>query len=143
MLDYEPETIDALRGRLPDALKQLWDADKIKEYPNHRPMIYRTHVFDLPSGVRLGVSRETSKQHGIAIHISASWTKQGSAKLSTLNEYKKLLKATIKALFGVHQNEATSELFTGMVMHYTFTGDAYRQICDNCGITDVEPNGDR
>lgn len=80
-LPFTPETIVSLAVRYPAALVRIWNADAVAAFhaegmSTDRPMLHREHVFDLECGVRLGISRESSRVYpypgGDAVHVSAS-----------------------------------------------------------------------
>jgi len=73
MLPFEPETLEQLQARYPDAILENWLVDDTVRPV--RPGSLRTHVFDGPHGIRLIISRDTSHigKDGF-IHVSASLT---------------------------------------------------------------------
>jgi len=85
-LPFEPEPIESLRQRYPEALKKIWSVVEIEtglaENENtDRPGLHRKHIFDFEDGWRLIVSKESLQGCGIKdiedamiIHISTSCT---------------------------------------------------------------------
>ena len=56
MLDFEPEPVAALKARYPKAVRKVFNPRYIQAHPEDAPTKDRTHVFDFPDGLRLGVS---------------------------------------------------------------------------------------
>lgn len=72
MLPFEPESIESLRARYPDALRSVFNAEAVAFGGAPRPGQIRAHVFDSPDGVRLIVDREKSPGHPVYLHLTGS-----------------------------------------------------------------------
>lgn len=71
MLPFQPETVERMIGRFPQALEKTW---LVTDPMPDRPGLHREHVFDFPSGMRLLISRDRLLPVEPAkIHVSASW----------------------------------------------------------------------
>jgi hypothetical protein len=69
-LPFEPESIEQLKSRFPEALKKTWVCHPDMQ---DRPTLHRTHVFDFESGMRLGISKDLlSTDRNPIIHVSVS-----------------------------------------------------------------------
>lgn len=70
MIDYDPQTVDTLKGRYAQALAFVYDAEKLHNANAIRPGEVAENVFDFTDGVRLIISRE---KHDITVlHLSGS-----------------------------------------------------------------------
>lgn len=143
MLPFEYEYIDNIRVRFGEALKPLWDADDLARLANlreqtgndgyDRPGTSRVHVCDFMSGIRLIVSRETSKDDGLYLHVSASYSVKGTARLKTPAQFKSLVRTTLREL-QIDASRAVSEVLTNNVLHLIFDADYCKQVCEQYGV---------
>ena len=143
MLSRKPEFISEIHVRFGEALKPLWDTDELvrlaelhkqagnTDYP--RPGTSRVHVFDFMSGLRLVVSREIGKDDGLYFHVSVSYSSQGTAKLESLPQFKKLLKATLLAL-KIDVADAKKQTLVGNVFHLVFDAEYSNRLCERYGV---------
>lgn len=72
-LPFQPEPIEKLKRRLPDAMIHIYDATEgvpLEDPPSRK----REHVFDFENGLRLIISRDLFfKEDGPQFHVSASF----------------------------------------------------------------------
>lgn len=70
-LEFAPESLDSMRNRYKKAVAKVWvvDGSNMKE----RPGLFRDHVFDFESGIRLLISNDKIAGEDPVIHISASY----------------------------------------------------------------------
>jgi len=80
-LEYEPESIEAMRARLPLAFEKVNRAVDVLAGKALAPSGERTNVFDFPNGLRLILSRDEVDGRNF-IHLSASyrWASAFSSK---------------------------------------------------------------
>lgn len=73
MLGFEPESVEAARARLPQALAPIYDPLDLRS-GELRPGEQRRHVFDFEEGIRLIVSRDLliDSSRPPEVHVSAS-----------------------------------------------------------------------
>lgn len=69
-LPYQPETIEQVRKRLPQAINFVYDVDKVSKNEMSIPDENRENTFDFTDGMRLVIARE-SKDDKTVLHISA------------------------------------------------------------------------
>lgn len=73
IIPFEPEPIEKLKLRFPNALKKEWNQNTIPFLDKIRPGQDRTYIFDFQNGLRLIISKDNLKElGGLHIHISAS-----------------------------------------------------------------------
>jgi hypothetical protein len=67
MLPFQPETLEALRARLPQAVAKVQQLDA-------RVGMLRQHVFDFQDGVRCIISVDGIEKNAPSLHLSFSMT---------------------------------------------------------------------
>ena len=70
MLPFEPENLEALRARLPAALKARYDVEAVARKVGRRPGELREHVFDFDDGIRCIVSIDFYRNDPPLLHLS-------------------------------------------------------------------------
>lgn len=70
-LKFEPESVNLLRERYPQALDRIFSASDIIT-GGESPGQFRRYVFDTDEGIRFVVSRDDYPGIGIQLHVSAS-----------------------------------------------------------------------
>lgn len=71
MIPFEPEKLEVLRARLPQALSVVYDYEII-ELGGQRPGEQRQHVFDFEDGIRCILSIDEGQQTPRHLHLSYS-----------------------------------------------------------------------
>lgn len=77
MLPNQPEKLEVMRTRLPQALSVVYDAAEIEAGRGQRPGELRQHVFDFEDGIRCTVSLDRQTDGHVYLHLSfgaADWT---------------------------------------------------------------------
>lgn len=72
MLPFEPEPIDALRARYPQAVALIFALDLMRSSSPPWPGSLRSQVFDCQDGLRLVVYRQKTGRHPLNFHVLAS-----------------------------------------------------------------------
>lgn len=151
MLPRICESTDLIQDRLPKALEKVWDAEAVKraviKNPEtaDRPGVYREHVFDLHSGIRLIVSLESHEirndafppagvteqvqqptRREIVLHISASWHEDAEPP-ETMQELQDRVKQTLESL-RLFPELAEQGYITGRALHVLYPESAVRTI---------------
>jgi hypothetical protein len=116
-LDWNPESMETLRGRYSSALERVYDTKLIEQGESDRPGEHREHVFDFEDGLRLIISRECrdGKRY---LHVSGSvkTTKDVCGKTLLQAMMARMLLLNGKSFSGV----ATAFMSDGGVMHLLF-----------------------
>lgn len=81
ILPFEPESVESMMARLPQALVCLWDPTKPE--PDESPSTNRKYTFDFESGVRLRVSRVCDEGREF-MHVSAAYSDHLGKSIETL-----------------------------------------------------------
>jgi len=103
MLEFEPEIESSLRGRYPEAIKEVYDHAQMQEILKSRPGTKRRHVFDFFDGCRMIVSREKA-EHGLEVlHFSMSVVGENATRPESAEE------ALMMAV--QHANELMGKMF--------------------------------
>ena len=100
-LPNQPEPVEKLRARWPEALRFTVDAGKIKENPDkaYIPSQHRRHVFDFDGGLRIIVSRDICNDDEM-LHVSASATKEWADQWPTLRDVLMRITDAIQSIGG-------------------------------------------
>ena len=71
MLEFQPEPVEELKARYPEALEDVFNPLRIQANPELSPGKKRKHTFDFENGLRLIVSVDEFKKERVT-HYSAS-----------------------------------------------------------------------
>lgn len=71
MLPFEPEKLESMRARLPQALSVVYNYEAV-ESGGQRPGELRRHVFDFEDGIRCILSVDEGQQTARHLHLSFS-----------------------------------------------------------------------
>jgi hypothetical protein len=122
MLPFQPESVEVLRARYPEAVAEIVDLEGVRLGSVATPGQSRRHVFDTREGVRLIVSRERTEPTGVVVvHLSGSLL-DGSPVEETLTavarthgprEVAQQLCGRIEALFREVSGETRELIFLG------------------------------
>ena len=113
MLPFEPESIESLKARYPEAMKDTYDPNDIKDDPTQSPGKQRKHVFDFEDGLRLIASRDQMKESELdpITHYSVSVVES----ICNVNQFKDLAAFVgwaIKHINQIRPKEMTGQLIT-------------------------------